>query len=144
MGPWTLSQKLALAASQMEKSDDSRVAAADQDIRIASNTNMIAGSETTAISLTAIMYHMIKNPRVLEKQGAEIDHAATEVECRSQLCLINRNSCHTCKLSSKKVSRYILPRDIPCLEVVPKGGATLAAQLFPAGVRTLSYPMHLP
>ena len=46
---------------------------------LASCTSMIlAGSETTAISLSAVFYYLVQNPRVYKKLMAELDGAAKE------------------------------------------------------------------
>jgi cytochrome P450 len=46
---------------------------------LASCTSMIfAGSETTAISLSAVFHHILQNPRVYKKLMAELDQAAKD------------------------------------------------------------------
>jgi len=39
---------------------------------------VLAGSETTAISLSSVFYHLLKNPRVYQKLMAELDGAVKE------------------------------------------------------------------
>ncbi|CAI9627180.1 unnamed protein product [Alternaria burnsii] len=45
------------------------------------NSNVFAGSDTTAISLRSILYYMLKNPYVLERVLAEIDTVVGDRDC---------------------------------------------------------------
>lgn len=49
----------------------------DKQVLAASTSMIFAGSETTAISLSAIFYHLLKTPRVYQKLMQELDEAAT-------------------------------------------------------------------
>jgi hypothetical protein len=49
----------------------------DIDVFLTCMTNIAAGSDTTSISLTSILYHLLKEPRCLEKVYSWIDFLIT-------------------------------------------------------------------
>jgi cytochrome P450 len=51
------------------------------DVFAMGQSNIIAGSDTTAISLCTILYHLIRDPRVLEKLRAELREKEEAGEC---------------------------------------------------------------
>ncbi|KAF5967706.1 cytochrome P450 monooxygenase [Fusarium bulbicola] len=82
-------------------------------------TNIGAGSDTTSISLTSIIFKLIKYPRVLARLRAEIkEHESQGTEFRTQSHSLKPIRSPICKLLGR---------------VVPSGGATLAGQYFPEG-----------
>lgn len=49
-----------------------------RDIVVHLSTNVFAGSDTTAIAIRAVLYHLLKNPDKMQKVVREIDTAAAE------------------------------------------------------------------
>lgn len=46
--------------------------------RLLMNTISLAGSDTTSIALSSILYHLMRSPRIYEKVVQEIDHATSD------------------------------------------------------------------
>ncbi|KAF2101842.1 pisatin demethylase [Rhizodiscina lignyota] len=105
---------------------------------LASTVSMVfAGSETTAISLSAIFYYILKHPRVYRKLMAELDTAAQDgtIAPRDNLGV---SWAETQKLpyldAVIQESFRMHPAAGLCLErVVPKGGIDILGEHIPAG-----------
>jgi cytochrome P450 len=97
--------------------------------------NIAAGSDTTAISLSAIFYYLLKNPRKLQRLQDEIDtvmmrrSTSEPVTYRESQQMIYLQAC------IKEALRLHPATGYPLLRVVPQGGAALAGKFFPQGVR---------
>ncbi|KAL2837823.1 cytochrome P450 [Aspergillus pseudodeflectus] len=97
-------------------------------------TNIGAGSDSTSISLTAILYNIFKHPTVYEKLREEIDQAhaqglvsARAITFRESQSLLYLQAC------IKEGMRMFPATGLPLARVVPKGGATLCGRVFPEG-----------
>ena len=108
----------------------------DRSVLIAASGNIAAGSDTTSISLSAILYHLCKNPRVMQKLRAELD---THIQSGSVSEPITFNQAQNLPylqavikegLRIHPATGFTMPR------IVPKGGKFLAGQWFPEGVCT--------
>ncbi|KAJ5305480.1 Cystathionine beta-synthase core [Penicillium atrosanguineum] len=95
--------------------------------------NIAAGSDTTAISLSAIFYHLLKNPEKLQKLEDEIDTVmlgrptSDSVTYRESQQMIYLQAC------IKEALRLHPATGYPLLRVVPRGGVMLAGKFFPQG-----------
>jgi cytochrome P450 len=95
-----------------------------------------AGSDTTGISLRAILYYVITNPEVYAKLMDEINQFAREgqisdpVTFSESLKMPYFCACVKEALRMHSAVGYVLPRH------VPKGGKTIAGRFFPEGVST--------
>ena len=93
-----------------------------------------AGSDTTGISLRAILYYVITNPEVYAKLMDEINHFAREglisdpVTFSESMKMPYFCACVKEALRMHSAVGYTLPRH------VPKGGRTIAGRFFPEGV----------
>ena len=100
--------------------------------------NMSAGSDTTAITLSAILYYLLRNPQIYKKLVTEIDtfydqgRGSTSVSFKESLEM----------LYLQAVIKEAFPIHpavgLPLERVVPHGGATICGFLFPDGVSTPS------
>ncbi|KAK4128103.1 cytochrome P450-like protein [Parathielavia appendiculata] len=96
-----------------------------------------AGSETTAISLSAVFYYLLKTPRALERLTREIDDAAREgrfsdyetgvVTWHESQSLPYLDSC------VKEAFRLHPAPGLPMERVVPKGGLEIAGRRIEGG-----------
>lgn len=97
-------------------------------------TVVAAGSDTTGISLRAILYYVITNPGVYAKLMDEINHFAKEglisdpVTFAESMKMPYFCACVKEALRMHSAVGYTLPR------FVPKGGRTIAGRFFPEGV----------
>lgn len=107
-------------------------------------TNLIAGSDSTAISLRAILYFLCKHPRVYAKLQQEIDNAfdagllTSPVSHAATAKLDYLKAVITEALRAHAATGFVLERE------VPEGGVTFAGEFIPAGtiVGINSWVMH--
>lgn len=96
-----------------------------------------AGSDTTGISLRAILYYVITNPEVYGKLQEEINDFARRGEISDpvthaqSLKMPYFCACVKEALRMHSAVGYTLPRH------VPKGGRTIAGRFFPEGVLSI-------
>lgn len=96
-----------------------------------------AGSETTAISLSAVFYFLLKNPRALARLRAEIDDAARAGAFSDyETGLVTwHESQHLPYLDAciKEAFRLHPAAGLPLERIVPKGGTEIAGHFVPGG-----------
>lgn len=118
----------------------------DYHLFMVAQSNVIAGFDTTAISLTATMYHLLKTPRVLQKLRDEI-HAA---RASGKLTDNDRIDFHESqdlpyfKAVVKEALRVHSAAGLPFWRVVPEGGVDVEGIHFPEGtvLGTSSWVSH--
>lgn len=100
----------------------------------AAGSNIGAGSDTTSVTLSAILYYLYKDARVLAKLREEMDNFAAEGKMSEPVTFAQAQNMPYLQAVLKESLRMhpavgtILPR------VVPDGGATLGGYNFPKGV----------
>ncbi|KAL4760588.1 uncharacterized protein BDW70DRAFT_150715 [Aspergillus foveolatus] len=96
-----------------------------------------AGSETTAISLAAIFYYLLKNPEYMARLRAELDNAVTDgiVENRSSGLVTWSESQKLPFLDAciKEAFRIHPAAGLPLERVVPASGIDIAGHFIPGG-----------
>ncbi|KPI43279.1 Pisatin demethylase [Cyphellophora attinorum] len=102
------------------------------DIFATGMSNIIAGADTTAISLASTMYHLITTPRVLLKLREEVAQHRGET---GRLSFKQTQDMPYLQLVIKEALRMHPAVGLPLWRVVPAGGAEVAGQFFPAGTR---------
>ncbi|KAM0493214.1 hypothetical protein ACHAP8_009395 [Fusarium lateritium] len=96
-------------------------------------SNMAAGSDTTAISLSAIMYFLMTNPKVADKLREEVaDHQSRAVHPH-RLSFKETQEMQYLQAVVKEALRLHPAVGQPLERVIPAGGATIAGQFFPEG-----------
>ncbi|KAI3534135.1 cytochrome P450 [Colletotrichum abscissum] len=97
-------------------------------------SNMVAGSDTTAISLSAILYQLLRNPKEMSKLQKEIDGFYSQ-RTGDPRRLNFQESLKLPYLQAviKEALRLHPATGLPLERVVPEGGATIAGKFFPAG-----------
>ncbi|KAJ5350576.1 hypothetical protein N7541_008303 [Penicillium brevicompactum] len=108
------------------------------DIRQEAQAYIVAGSDTTAVSLTYLTYQVCKNRRVQEKLVAELANVPEPVSDKTlrDLPYLNQVISETLRLYSA------VPAGLPRL--VPEGGASFNGFHVPDGITiaTQSYSLH--
>jgi cytochrome P450 len=97
------------------------------------NTNILgrfAGSDTTAIALRSIFYHLCKCPRVYQAAVQELDSAT---ELSSPITFEQGQHLPYIQACIKEGLRLQPAVGMLLERIVPKGGATLDGIFFPAG-----------
>lgn len=109
-----------------------------QELVMNAQAYIIAGSDTTAVTLTYLIYCVCEHPDVLEKLAQEVQSLPdnfTDKECR-ELPFMNQVITETLRLYPA------VPTGLR--RVVPPGGAILGGYQLPSGitVSTQAYSMH--
>jgi hypothetical protein len=99
-------------------------------------SNMVAGSDTTAISLSAILYYLLKNPETLVKLRQEVN---SKYE-KGKITFKESQEMPYLQAVIKEALRMHPATGLPLERVVPEGGATMCNRFFPAGVSI--YPCY--
>ncbi|KAI1077749.1 cytochrome P450 [Whalleya microplaca] len=93
--------------------------------------NMIAGSDTTAISLSAILYYLLKNPRCFSKLREEVTQLE-ETGMHSQYITFKESQAMPYLQAVIKEALRLHPATgLPLERIVPSGGATISGRFFP-------------
>ncbi|ETN43130.1 uncharacterized protein HMPREF1541_02288 [Cyphellophora europaea CBS 101466] len=96
-------------------------------------TNVGAGSDTTSVSLSGVLYHLMRTPECYNKLRAEIDNAAATGKASNPIQYHEAQALPYLQACIKEGLRMHPATGLPLARVVPAGGATLAGTYFPAG-----------
>ncbi|THC95540.1 hypothetical protein EYZ11_004965 [Aspergillus tanneri] len=96
-------------------------------------SNVIAGSDTTAISLASIMYHLLQYPPVLEKLRREIDDFTAQGLCSARVTFKESQRMPYFQAVIKEALRMHSATGLPLWREVPAGGAEINGYFFPQG-----------
>ncbi|KAL4942583.1 hypothetical protein BDV06DRAFT_235320 [Aspergillus oleicola] len=102
-------------------------------ILFGTSQNVFAGSDTTAIALSSIVFHHSANPSCLGKLREEINTAAEEGRVSDPIIFVESQSLPYFQAVVKEGLRINSSVGLPLVRVVPPGGATLCGKFFPAG-----------
>ena len=97
-------------------------------------SNLLAGSESTGISLSAAIYFLCKNPQSLGKLRKEIEDMKTKSSNPGFTTLKEASECQYLQAVIKETVRVFPAVAISLTRLVPKGGLTLAGRFFPENV----------
>ncbi|KAJ5588333.1 cytochrome P450 pisatin demethylase [Penicillium hordei] len=112
----------------------------DYDILATASANVGAGSDTTAISLSSILYHLLQAPRCMERLREEIRSSGTT----GNPTFKETQTMPYLQAVMKEALRVHPATGFPMFRVVPQGGEVLAGQFFPEGtnVGVNSWVLH--
>ncbi|KAJ4252350.1 hypothetical protein NW762_010948 [Fusarium torreyae] len=96
-------------------------------------SNMVAGSDTTAISLSAVMYYLLKNPACMAKLREEVDSFTSKGQLSHHPTYKESQQMPYLQAAIKEALRLHPATGLPLERVVPKGGATISGRFFPEG-----------
>ncbi|RAO74216.1 uncharacterized protein BHQ10_010228 [Talaromyces amestolkiae] len=96
-------------------------------------SNVGAGSDTTGISLTAIIYFLMKNPTCLQKLRVELDTATREGALSDPVTFHEAQKLPYLQAIIKESLRMHAAVGQILSRVVPEGGTQLAGRYFPQG-----------
>ncbi|KAF2455785.1 cytochrome P450 [Lineolata rhizophorae] len=96
-------------------------------------TNIGAGSDTTSVSLSAILHNLIVCPDSMRKLRAEIDEKARSAEISNPVTYQESLKLPYLQAVIKEGLRMHPATGLPLGRVVPQGGATIAGSYFPEG-----------
>lgn len=114
----------------------------DMGVLSMATSNIFAGSDTTAISIGAVLYHLCKNPAAMEKLRNEIQSKKNEVENGDKTwplgVALEMSYLQACMYEALRLHPAVgmsLPR------VAPKGGIEVSGSYIPATVSTFGHIM---
>ncbi|KEF53239.1 uncharacterized protein A1O9_10687 [Exophiala aquamarina CBS 119918] len=98
-------------------------------------SNVFAGSDTTAIALRSIFYHLLKNPRCMQRLLKEIDDVAGTVDVTRPVTFDQANSMPYLQAVMNEALRVhpVVGQSLP--RVVPEGGLQVESHWLPKGVK---------
>lgn len=97
-------------------------------------SNIGAGSDTTGISMTAVIYLLMNHPECLRKLRDEVDTAAQNGKLSSPVTFQEGQKLSYMQATIKEALRLHSAVGQIMSRVVPEGGAELAGRYFPPGV----------
>lgn len=101
--------------------------------------NVAAGSDTTGVSLTSIMFNIAKHPQVLEKLREELRDAEASGKAHDPISFEQAKTLPYLQMVIKEALRIHPATGLPMWRVVPEPGCTISGQFFPGGVSVLLY-----
>ena len=97
-------------------------------------SNVNAGSDTTAASLSGILYYLLKYPSTYLKLRQEIDQFKAEGKCgHPNITFKESQEMSYLQAVIKEGLRLHPATGLPLWRVVPEGGADISGKFFPAG-----------
>lgn len=97
-------------------------------------SNIFAGSDTTAVSLSSILYNLLRYPDTLRKLREEIDsHQADGRASSPHITFKESQDMPYLQAVIKEALRLHPATGLPLWRVVPEGGAEICGQFFPGG-----------
>lgn len=104
-----------------------------EDILILATTNIGAGADSTSITLSTAMYHLLKNPSTYNRLQSEIDNAAKLGKISDPITFKEAQELPYLQAVIKEALRIHPAVGLPLQRIVPPEGATLVGHRFPAG-----------
>ncbi len=101
-------------------------------------SNMVAGSDTTSISLSAILYYLLRDPAVLKKLRDEVDQHCPQNKASPDITFAQSQDMPYLQAVIKEALRMHPATGLPLERVVPEGGVTISGVFFPEGVRAFA------
>ncbi|KAF3396481.1 Pisatin demethylase [Penicillium rolfsii] len=101
----------------------------DYHLSMMGQSNVAAGSDTTAISLSSIMWHLLQNPETLQKLVAEIDDFTAKGN--GKVTFKESQDMPYFQAVIKEALRMHSATGLPMWRVVPAGGAQIGGRVFP-------------
>ncbi|GKZ35603.1 hypothetical protein AbraIFM66950_006303 [Aspergillus brasiliensis] len=101
----------------------------DKDIQTSAASNIGAGSDTTAIGLSSVVFYLFRSPGKLQKLRQEIQDAGLESEPSFQ----DTQKLPYLQAVIKESMRLHPGVGYPLFRIVPKGGAVICGRFFPEG-----------
>ena len=104
--------------------------------------NIGAGSDTTGISLSTIIYHLIQKPECMKKLREELDTAARDGKLSHPVTFWEGQNLPYLQAVIKEALRLHPAVGTILARVVPQSGATLAGTYFSQGVSTKAFRFY--
>ena len=116
----------------------------DYNILLGCLANVVAGSDTTAVTLSSVLYYLINSPSAMQKLRREIEHMVADGTLSDPVTFKEAQKMPYLQAVIKEGLRMHPATGMPLSRVVPKGGAKLAGRFVAEGVSSFTYlPLFL-
>lgn len=105
-----------------------------EDIMASAIANISAGSDTTSISLTSVIFHLCKFPHALARLRTELEQEFGNIDMTDPITFKQARKLPYLQAVIKEALRIHPATGLILGRVVPEGGATIAGRFFPEGV----------
>ncbi|CAG7950810.1 unnamed protein product [Penicillium olsonii] len=105
----------------------------DYHLFIMGQSNVMAGSDTTAISLSTIMWHLLQYPETLRKLREELDELTAQGRCGASPSFKETQEMPYFQAVMKEALRMHAATGLPMWRTVPEGGAEIHGRFMPEG-----------
>ncbi|KAK5073829.1 hypothetical protein LTR64_007031 [Lithohypha guttulata] len=113
---------------------DQKKGVTDYHCQIMGLSNIIAGSDTTAVSLSSVLYHLIKTPRAMQKLRDEVKSAEEQGRLAPDtVSFAVSQEMPYLQACIKEALRVHPAVGLPLWRVVNQGGAEINGEYMPAG-----------
>ena len=118
----------------LDMKDDPQKGVTDYHCFIMGLSNIIAGSDTTAVSLSSVLYYLIKTPRAMQKLREEISWRTEQGLCEAdRVSFQDSQEMKYLQACIKEGLRLHAAVGLPLWRVVNEGGAEICGEFLPAG-----------
>ncbi|KAI0876529.1 cytochrome P450 [Hypoxylon argillaceum] len=104
-----------------------------QHVLAGCTANMAAGSDTTGISLSAILYYLLRHPKSLQQLRREIAEFQEQGSLSNSFSFKETQQMPYLQAVIKETLRIHPATGLSMERVVPQGGATISGRFFPEG-----------
>jgi cytochrome P450 len=108
------------------------------DLKISASANILAGSDTTSISLSGTLYYLVRIPTALAKLRKEIESARESGKVSSPITFQEARALPFLDAVIKESLRPHTAAGFTYPRAVPRGGMSLAGRFFPEKVHRFS------
>ncbi|CAK1366607.1 Pisatin demethylase [Cercospora beticola] len=105
----------------------------DTEVQRAAMMNVFAGSDTTSIALTSILFHVYRNPKHLERLRQELEEAVQNGTASENITFQEAQKLPFLQAVIKEGMRVFPSVALPMPRVVPAEGCNIAGVEIPAG-----------
>ncbi|GAD97031.1 putative P450 monooxygenase [Paecilomyces variotii No. 5] len=119
--------------ARFKRTVNDNVVMTDSELLSHATGNILAGSDTTAISLRSLFYYLNKHPRCMKKVVEEIDEADSKGELSPFVTFAEGNRLKYFQACMKEALRMHPAVGLLLERVVPEGGANFGNVYLPAG-----------
>ncbi|PSN62844.1 cytochrome P450 [Corynespora cassiicola Philippines] len=117
----------------MDMQGDPKKGVTDYHVLALSLSNIFAGSDTTAVSLSAVLYHLLRTPAAMDKLRQEVDRFAEASGGEERVPFKASQEMKYLQACIKEALRLHPATGLPLWRVVNGDGAELCGQYFKAG-----------
>lgn len=105
----------------------------DYHLYMMCQSNVVAGSDTTAISLSSTLYHLLREPAVLQRLRDEIDDCTAQGRCSDKVTFKESQEMPYFQAVLKEALRMHSATGLPLWREVPSDGVEISGRFFPGG-----------